>query len=380
MNTNIYEYRGGVLNNSYLAIDTDALRGNVRTILRALPSGTKLIPVLKDDAYGLGMVEVARVLALFPEIDCLAVAHVSEGVTLRREGIRQDILVMAGALESQLAAVVEYDLTVAVGRTGLLVPLAALAAAHGKRAQVQLKIETGLHRIGVEPGEELASLIDELKAAGDAIEVTGAFSHFAEPSSAARCAEQTACFLEGKAQIEAAGIRLPQCHISGSETTELFPQYAMDAVRVGRRLYMDHPTAPRGDIREVASWRACITSIRLRHAGETLGYGGAFRLEKDTLVATLGVGYGDGLNEQLAAQHEEVFVRGKRCALLACCMDQSFADVTDANAHIGDEVTFFGFDRAGNLLSSQEVANRIGANEGCGLTSALSARVARVYD
>lgn len=380
MNTNPYQYKEGILHNSYLELDTDVLRGNVRAILRELPAGTKLIPVLKDDAYGMGMVEVARVLALFPELDCLAVAHVSEGVTLRREGIRQDILVMAGALESQLAAVVDYDLTLAIARTELIAPLAARAAAHGKCARVQLKLETGLHRIGVAPGEELTALIGELKAAGDAVEVTGAFSHFAEPANAARCAEQTEIFLAGKAQLEAAGIALPQCHISGSETTELFPQYAMDAVRVGRRLYMDHPTAPRGNIREAVSWRGCITSVHLRRAGETLGYGGAFRLTRDTLVATLGVGYGDGLNESLVACGAPVLVRGQQCPLLACCMDQSFADVTAVHAEVGDEVTFFGCDRAGNFLSSQEMANRIGANEGCGLTSALSARVSRVYE
>lgn len=369
-----------ILNNSYLLIDTDALRENARTILRELPSGTKLIPVLKDDAYGMGMVEVARQLALFPEIDCFAVAHGSEGVTLRREGIRQDILVMAGALPHQLEAVVTCDLTLTVARLGVIAPLAALAAAHGKQAQVQIKIETGLHRIGLEVGPELAALAEELHAAGEHVRVTGAFSHFAEPADEARCTEQTELFRAGTAQLEAAGIALPVCHISGSETTELMPQFAMDAVRVGRRLYMDHPTAPRGNIREAVSWRCGITAVKARRAGETLSYGGAFHLTRDTLVATIDVGYGDGLNEALVACHAPVLVRGVRCPLLACCMDQSFVDVTAVGAEVGDEVTLFGHDGAGKLLSSQEVAGLIGANEGCGLTSALSSRVARVYE
>lgn len=94
----------GVLNNSSLIIDTDKLRENVRTILRSLPAGTKLIPVVKDDAYGLGMVGVARTLSAFPEIGCLAVANVSEGVTLRREGIRQDILIMGSTLPVPVCA------------------------------------------------------------------------------------------------------------------------------------------------------------------------------------------------------------------------------------------------------------------------------------
>ena len=108
----------GVLNNSSLIIDTDKLRENVRTILRSLPAGTKLIPVVKDDAYGMGMVGVARTLSAFPEIGCFAVANVSEGVTLRREGIRQDILIMGSTLPFQYVPAVECDLTVTVFAKG----------------------------------------------------------------------------------------------------------------------------------------------------------------------------------------------------------------------------------------------------------------------
>ena len=149
----------GVLNNSSLIIDTDKLRENVRTILRSLPAGTKLIPVVKDDAYGMGMVGVARTLSAFPEIGCFAVANVSEGVTLRREGIRQDILIMGSTLPFQYAPAVECDLTVTVSRLGMVPELAEVCKAQSKPLNVQIKLEIGMHRIGVEPGEELATLI-----------------------------------------------------------------------------------------------------------------------------------------------------------------------------------------------------------------------------
>ena len=369
-----------VLNNSYLRIDTDRVRANVRTILQSLPVGVKLIPVLKDDAYGMGMVGMARTLSVFPELDMLAVAHVSEGVTLRREGIRQDILVMGGVLPFQYAAALQNDLTLAVSRTGMLGELAVLCAEQGRTLCVQIKIETGLHRIGVAPGREMDELIEELKAAEPYIKVTGAFSHFAQAEDEAVSQKQYDLFLKGVAQLEDAGIQIPMRHISGSESTELHPQYSLDAVRIGRRLYMDHPVKPLGGIREAVSWRSYVTHVELRHAGDTLGYGGKFHLPADTLVATTGVGYGDGLNEALAACHAPVLVHGKRCPLLACCMDQSFVDVTGLDVQVGDEVTLFGCDREGNILSSQEVANLIGDNEGCGLTSALSSRVARLYE
>ena len=196
----------GVLNNSSLIIDTDKLRENVRTILRSLPAGTKLIPVVKDDAYGMGMVGVARTLSAFPEIGCLAVANVSEGVMLRREGIRQDILIMGSTLPFQYVPAVECDLTVTVSRLGMVPELAEVCKAQSKPLNVQIKLETGMHRIGVEPGEELAALIGELKAAQEWVHVTGAFSHFAWPGNAEVCEAQYKKLLAGAEQLKAAGI------------------------------------------------------------------------------------------------------------------------------------------------------------------------------
>ena len=332
----------GVLNNSSLIIDTDKLREIVRTILRSLPAGTKLIPVVKDAAYGMGMVGVARTLSAFPEIGCFAVANVSEGVTLRREGIRQDILIMGSTLPFQYAPAIECDLTVTVSRLGMVPELAEVCKAQSKPPNVQIKLETGMHRIGVEPGKELAALIGELKAAQEWVHVTGAFSHFAWPGNAEVCEAQYKKLLAGAEQLKAAGIPVPMCHISASESSELFPQYALDAVRIGRRLYMDHPKKPLGNIQEVVSWRSYRTNVKQRHAA--------------------------------------VLVGGKRCPLLACCMDQCFVDVTGVeDAKVGDEITFFGYDSDGNFLSSQETANLIGDDEGCGLTSALMHRVARVF-
>ena len=389
----------GVLNNSSLIVDTDKLRENVRTILRSLPAGTKLIPVVKDDAYGMGMVGVARTLSAFPEIGCFAVANVSEGVTLRREGIRQDILIMGSTLPFQYAPAVECDLTVTVSRLGMVPELAEVCKAQSKPLNVQIKLETGMHRIGVEPGEELAALIGELKAAQEWVHVTGAFSHFAWPGNAEVCEAQYKKLLAGAEQLKAAGIPVPMCHISASESSELFPQYALDAVRIGRRLYMDHPKKPLGNIQEVVSWRSYLTNVKQRRAGDSLayfgkyvldkdtvvapagvGYGGAVALERDAVLATVGVGYGDGLTPALASAKAPVLIGGKRCTLLACCMDQCFVDVTGVeDAKVGDEITFFGYDSDGNFLSSQETANLIGDDEGCGLTSALMHRVARVF-
>lgn len=110
-----------------------------------------------------------------------------------------------------------------------------------------------------------------------------------------------------------------------------------------------------------------------------MGYNGAYRVERDTAVATIGVGYGDGLNPEIVQKHGPVLVCGQKVPLLACCMDQAMIDVTGLPCHVDDEVTLFGWDRKGHFISSQEISKLAGDNEGCGLTSALTSRVARIY-
>ena len=364
--------------NSYLLVDLARLRRNARTIVSSLNGRAELIPVLKDDAYGLGLVPVARALCRLPEIRTLAVAHVYEGLALRDAGIDREILVMGGALPFQVPAAVEAGLTLACGRLGFLPPLAEAARRCGRRARIQIKIDTGLHRIGLEPAE-LDAFLAELAACRGTVEITGAFSHFSDVGDAALNEREYACFLAALERLARGGVDIPLRHIACSASSERWPQYNMDAVRCGRRLYMDRADAPTGRILELASWRAFITQVRERRAGEKIGYGGAVTLERDSRIATVGVGYGDGLNQALFPIRAPVLVGGRRCALLACCMDQCMIDVTGLDCEVGDEVTFFGYDAAGNFLSSQEVAAMINHDEGCGLTSALSPRVARVY-
>jgi len=368
-----------ILNNSALYIDRQGLRENLRSILAHLPEGTALIPVLKSDAFGLGETAVMQTISTLEQITCIAVAHVSEGVHLRKMGWQRGLLMLGSALPGQLEAALDADITLTVGRLGLVPELVRLGQERGISVPVQIKIDTGLHRIGLEPGEDLEQLIGELSRAGEQIRVQGAFSHFSDPGDPERMRQQHARYLAGVEQLERAGIPIPMRHMSGSEAFEYAPEYHMDAVRLGRGLFFDHPTRPRGIVKEIASWRTFITGVKLRRAGDTLGYGEGFRLERDTLVATIGVGYGDGLDQKLVQTHAPVLVQGKRCPLLSCCMDQSMIDVTGLDCAPGEEVTLFGYDGKGGCLSAQEVSLLIGDGEGCGLTVQLSGRVARVY-
>lgn len=367
-----------IMNNSYLHIDMNIFRKNMNTLLASLPAGVQLIPVLKDDAYGLGLGRMAAAAAEFDAVRRVAVAHVSEGLALRQQVFEKDILVLGSALPFQLPAAVAAGLELAAGSAEFVSALDTAAAQAGRRARVHVKIDTGLHRIGAEPGDELAALAEALRRAGH-IDAVGVFSHFADTDNEAASRAQYARFMQGTAQLEQAGFTGLLRHICSSASYEQYPEYALDAVRIGRALYMDSPDGVSHGIEEAVTWRSYITAVKQRRAGDNLGYGGAYRLAHDAKIATVGVGYGDGLNEALCRVHADVLIGGKRCALLACCMDQCFADVTGIDCVPGDEVTFFGHDGLGNFLPSQEVAALIGSDEGCGLTSALSPRVARIY-
>ena len=364
--------------NSYLLINRRLLRQNAQTVLSGLDRDTSLIPVLKDDAYGLGLVPIAQALCEIPAIRTIAVAHVSEGLELREAGIDREILVMGGALPFQMEAAVEAELTLACGHAGFVTELSAAAARLQKKAKGQIKIDTGLHRIGFEP-MELAGLIEELRLCGEQLEITGVFSHFSDVADEALNIKEYDTFLKAIDYLKQNGITIPMRHMACSASSEKWPQYNMDAIRCGRRLYMDSPINPDGSISEVASFRAFITQVKKRREGEKLGYGGTVTLDHETLVATVGVGYGDGLNQELFHIYAPVLAGGQRCPMLCCCMDQCMIDVTGTDCRVGDEVTFFGYDDQGNFLSSQEIAAMVNHDEGCGLTSALSPRVKRIY-
>ena len=359
------------LYSSALYVDMNILNENMHILSQRHKC---VIPVLKTDAYGLGLVPVAQVLEKSPAVRMMAVAQVLEGAALREAGIGTDILVLGGTLPRQWVAAAELGLTLTVTRPGMVTELGAM----GKAVNVHLKIETGLNRNGVRPGEELADVIGELKKTSY-VNLTGTYSHFAaaEAKDICRCRVQKARFDQALGQLMEAGMDPGLRHMSNSAAAEWMTEAEYDAVRIARGLYMDAQDDPVGDIREVASWRAGIVGLRQLPAGSRLGYGQGIVLEKDTRVAIVNVGYGDGLNHRVASSGP-VLIAGQQATLLGCCMDQCFVDVGEIPCAIGSEVTLYGYDGEGNYLSSQEVA-RLCDDEGCGLTAALGSRVARVY-
>ena len=364
------------MENACLWIDTEAVFQNALQIQREAGPGRKLIPVLKGNAYGLGAVKIAEVLAKVPGVDTFAVSHAAEGLELRGAGFEQNILVMSLPLGFQLEEAASADLTLTLGAFHQFPLLKKTAEKLRRKIDVSLKVDTGLHRIGFEPSEA-GRLCGTLKEAEGYLRIRGTFSHFSgdDPDVSAAQEEKLRLVLNA---LREAGIDPGICHIGSSASLEEGLGLDMDAVRVGRRLFLDSPRHPSGTIKEASALRTWLTDVRLRRAGEPVGYGGSFVPENDMRVGIISMGYGDGLDPALARAGAPVLVNGRRAAFIACCMDQSFVNLGDIPAGPGDEVTVFGWDREGNILPSQESAAIIGC-EGCDLTSRLTPRVRRKY-
>ncbi len=370
--------------NSCLEVDLGRVKDNFISILSTLPEGVELIPVVKCNAYGIGALPVARTLCSTGRVSTIALAQIGEAIALRREGFDQKLLVMGGFPTEQIPAALENDVTLTVFNPDVVTLIDAEAKKQCKTAEVQIKIETGLNRIGARPGEELAALAQALRKLEN-VRVTGAFTHFVEgeiPHSEL-AHQQLELYLQGVKQLEDAGIHIPKRHVCNSGASDWFKDAYLDAVRIGRRLYMDSrdfPPAPDtpGAVKEAVSWRTSIINLRTVQPGETVGYDRIFTAERTTKIATICIGYGDGLYEQFVKAKSPVLVNGTEARYVGICMDQSFIDVTGIDCAIGDEVTVFGRSSCGAELSAQRLAATVG-HEGVYFTSLLSPRVERRY-
>lgn len=375
---------GFVCYNSYLEIDLGIIRENYRFMRRFIPDGTEIIPVLKQNAYGFGAVRTAKVLCGEESVKTIALAQVGEAIELRKSGIDCELLVLGALPLEMIPIAIENNLTLTVFRSDVVKIIDTEAQKQGKTIGVHIKIETGLNRIGVLPGKPLAELLEALKKAENT-EVRGVFSHFisGEKTDDAKAKKQFQKFLCAVDQVHKAGWTDIKRHICNSGASGWYPEAYLDAVRIGQRLYMDSRELPlsKSDgeaLRESASWRTTITNLHIVEPGETVGYDCEYTALRPTVVATIGVGYGDGLGMNFGRAGSPVLVNGQRARYIGVCMDQCMLDVTDIPCTIGDEVTILGRAANGAFLSTQELAASVGYN-GDIFIDFLSSRVERRY-
>lgn len=364
-------------------INLDNLVHNLRVMQAAVGSEVAVMPALKADAYGHGAIECARALAE-AGAPWFGVALPEEGAKLRAADIRQPILCLGGFWEGQEDFVIEERLTPVIFRLDLLDRLNRAAGRAGKRVAYHLKVDTGMGRLGVPLGE----LADFLKAAAkfEQLQMDGFLTHFAaadESQQATFTFEQMARFAEARRLLEGYGFAPRWIHQANSAAAHAYPSARGNLVRLGGVLYGLWRDSTRTDVapldwRPVLTWKTAIMLVKTVPAGTPLGYGCTFVTERESRIATLPVGYEDGLRRALSGRGE-VLVRGKRAPIVGrVSMDLTLVDVTDvADATVGDEVVILG-GQGDSRISAEAVAEELGAIS-YEITCGISDRVPRVY-
>ena len=362
-------------------IDLDAMRRNVRAVQNRVGQAVKVMVILKADAYGHGAVRAAH--ALERDAYAFGVATVEEGCELRQSGIRQPILVLSYAFPDLFETAVQNEIDLAIFQEATAKLLSDTAVRLGKTAGVHIKIDTGMHRIGLMPTEESAAEIGRI-AALPGLRINGIFSHlacadFADKTFANR---QRKIFNEFTQKLTESGVNVGLRHICNSPAIMDFDDGYLDMVRCGIVTYGLDPSdevkfenLPTTPVMQIKSHVAFVKPVA---KGETVGYGATFCTGRDSLIATIPCGYGD-CYPRLLTNKGRVLIHGHSAPVTGrICMDQFMVDVTDIpNVKQGDEVTIVGED-GGEWLTVEELAKTAGSfnyEYVCDITK----RVPRVY-
>ena len=365
-----------------LEVDLNAVVDNLNHFRSFLKPETKMVCMIKADAYGAGAVEIAKTLQDH-RVDYLAVAVADEGVTLRKAGITQNIIVMNPEMSS-FKTLFDYDLEPEVYSFRLMNAL--IKAAHHEGITgwpVHIKLDTGMHRLGFgtnganKPNEpnEIDRLIDILKHQS-AIIPRSIFSHFVGSDSDdfdTFSATQFRVFDEASQKIQAAFTHKILRHIDNSAGIEHFPERQLDMCRLGIGLYGVDPRT-NGVLSTVSTLKTTILQLRHVPKEETVGYSRKGKLTRDSIIAAIPIGYADGLNRKLGNRHCYCLVNGQKAEYVGnICMDVALIDVTDIPCEEGDSVEIFGKNLPVTVLS--DVLETIPYE----VLTSVSNRVKRVY-
>ncbi len=345
-------------------IDLDAVYDNVKAAKSLTKPDTKMMAVIKADGYGHGAVPLARVLD--PLTDAYGVAILEEGVELRQAGVTKPILILGYTPKPLYEPMIRYDIMTAVFTLEMAQEISQTAVRMEKTSKIHIKLDTGMSRIGFQPD---ANSLEQIKkiAALPGIQIEGCFTHFARMDEVdkTKAREQFRRYMDFTAQIEAAGIPLPVKHVSNSAGIIEMPEVNLDMVRDGICIYGLYPSQEvakeRLPLIPAMQWKAYVSYVKTLPAGVEIGYGGTYTTTKETIVATIPVGYADGYPRSLS-NRGCVLIRGQRAPILGrVCMDQFMVDVTGIpNVQTGDMVTLFGCDGE-EILSVEEVADLSGS-------------------
>ncbi len=326
-------------------VDLGAITFNIKSLKRHVGSGPLFMAVVKADAYGHGIVPVAKT-AIKAGADWLGVAMVEEAILLRSAGIESPILVLGEAVPQGAGLFVENNITATVCSAETLDAMNEAAESSGTKAAVHIKVDTGMGRIGLSP-EEVLPFVERTRSLRN-VYLEGIFSHFAaaDEEDKGYAHKQLEKFKDVLATLEERGIRIPIRHLAGSAATIELRESHFDMVRPGISIYGAYPS-PEVDhsvpLKPAMAFVTAITFLKEVSEGTAISYGRTFVTKRQSRIATLPVGYGDGY-PRLLSNKGEVLVAGKRAPVVGrVCMDMTLIDVTHIpEASLGSEVVLFG--------------------------------------
>jgi alanine racemase len=359
-------------------VDLDRLSANW-SALQAFVAPAKAMLIVKANAYGHGLFEIARHLG--PRADAIGVGVLEEGVLLRRMGITAPILVMGGVWADQIPEYIKNDLALTASSVGRLEQIAQAAAALGRAAKVHLKIDTGMERVGVHH-YNAASMQEAALRFAPGVRVEGIYSHFAnadaEDLSHARL--QLERFLEVLRFYERRSLPTPLRHIANSAAVLRLPESRLDMVRPGILAYGVYPAAHivrALDVRPALTWKSRVVYFKIVRAGDPVSYGSTWRSDHSVRVVTVPVGYGDGYFRSMSNK-ARVLIRGRSYAQIgAICMDQIMVAIESDSAYNGDPVVLIGEDGDARI-TVEDLAGWAGTIP-YEILTAINTRVPRIY-
>ena len=356
-------------------IDLDALSDNYNEMKKLLPKDVKIAAVVKANAYGHDLVTISRCLEKLGA-DYLAVANIHEANLLRKSRILSPILVMGKTFDDYFELAVQHQITLTLVSIDEVLKIKDCAALHSKKIKIHLKYDTGFNRIGFKSIEAILEAINNLK--NDAfIEIEGIFTHLAL-KDAESDTSQFDLFDELIKQVEQMGIQIPLKHVCDSIGSIAYPKKLYDMVRLGAILYGYCSRTTPFELKPCMCFKTNISQIKELQIGEGVSYDYTFVAKRRTVLATLPVGYGDGLPRNLSNQGY-VSLHGRKAPIVGVlCMDQCMVDITDIisegiSIHVGDEVILFGDD----IMTLTEVSKYAKTNRN-ELLARISIRVPRV--
>lgn len=366
---------------TWLEVDLRRLQDNYRMIREHIDPSADMIVVVKADAYGLGAVQVAKVLEA-AGCTCFATAYIEEAMELRENGVTSPILILGSVLEEEVPLAISQEFEVAVSDADTAAQFGAQARACGGKLVVHIAADVGMSRFGIrlEDGMDAAVREAERIMCESGLRVKGVFSHMtgmAYPWQKEFDLYQLELFRTFTSKLRDRGHDFI-AHCACSAITLLYPEYHMDAVRVSalpfglqNKLYQDFEV---GEVIQLKSRIRCLKHLPIR---TTVGYGPDYTI-RATRLAIIPVGFGDGLHRSIS-NRAEVLVHGQRARIFGkLCMDFTMVDVTDiADVQVGDEVVLFGR-QEGAAISIQEYAKHYNGTA-CEVSVSLGKRINRIY-